>query len=180
MDKSLHIRCLFRPESQLAHNIIASASAPPLSLPVLASCTLCRRSRRDTHDGQWTVGSCDVLWSWQEHIYYLLACGDVCCDVETLRIISAFGNMREYHVLLTWMKFYIGICNDWTNQNIKHKMCTAFNVNQCKWPMTNQSDEYRCFVLTFSWHSLHWPQELWSTYLSVLSPTKDCSLCYPL
>ena len=115
-------------EFQPPHKIIASA--PPLSLPVLASCTLCRRSRRDTHVVQWTVGSCDVLCSWQEHIYYLLACGDVRCDVEILRIISAFGHLREYSVLLAWKMFYIGMCNDWTNRNVKQKICTAFNIDR--------------------------------------------------
>ena len=123
-------------EFQPPHKIIASA--PPLSLPVLASCTLCRRSRRDTHVVQWTVGSCDVLCSWQEHIYYLLACGDVRCDVEILRIISAFGHLREYSGLLAWKKFYIGMCNDWENQNVKPKIPTAnlpiFMSTNHQWP----------------------------------------------
>ena len=46
--------------------------------------------------------------------------------------------------------------------------------------MTNYHLKWPVQVLWTDVCVVHWPQKLWSTYLSVLSPSKDWSLCYPL
>ena len=119
------------------YNIIASASAlstATVSASIGQLYTLQTKPAwhaRRPIDGRIVWRTLLVTWT------YLLPAG-MCCDVEILRIISAFGHLREYSVLLAWKKFYIGMCNDWENQNVKPKIPTAnlpiFMSTNHQWP----------------------------------------------